>query len=170
LFGNNVAVIDAEKCDEIDGKRSQAKARQSSTRERCKEIETHESEQVSLRRRASFCAGRRHGGFTDGAQEVIEGIRGLRAGQNADDFAVIIGAARATQHFDGEDATQQLRPQHARSSTVRGIGIIDGVFERIGAVMPNSFDFGDGCVIRREGTSERPEFTLLKRRRKKAGQ
>jgi hypothetical protein len=32
------------------------------------------------------------------------------------------------QDVDGKDAAQQLRPQHARSSTVRRIGIVDDVF------------------------------------------
>ncbi len=57
-----------------------------------------------------FCAWWWLGWLVDGAQEIIEGIRGLRTRQDADEFAVGLGAAGATQDVYDEDAAQQLLP------------------------------------------------------------
>jgi hypothetical protein len=61
------------------------------------------------------------------SRDPCKRIWGLSAGQNTDEFAVWLGAAGTTQTIDSENAAEQLRPQHARSSAVRRIGIVDGV-------------------------------------------
>jgi hypothetical protein len=83
-----------------------------------------------LWRRPSSGARRRHGLLADGAQEIVECIWGLRARQNADEFAISVGAARITQDVDSENAAPQLRPQHARSSSMWRIGIDSNCSDR----------------------------------------
>jgi hypothetical protein len=118
------------------------------------------SAQLSLWRRPSFGARRWHGWLANGAQEVIESFWSLRTRQDADEFAVRFGAAGAAQDVDSENAAQQLRPQHAGSSPMRGIGVVGRIFGWVRARMMRFEGFVVDNKTWREGTGVRAQFRV----------